>query len=183
MKTKIFAIMGRAGSGKDTILHEAIKAFPTKFHEIISCTTRPPREGEQEGINYYFLTIDEFTKKVLNGDMLEATVFNEWHYGTMESSLSKEKINIGVFNPDGVRALLEDNNIDLTIFYVRASDKTRLIRQLIREENPDVEEIIRRFSADKEDFDDLSNIPEYIPLKNENMKDMEYAVKLIGWAD
>ena len=79
---KIVALMGEAGSGKDTILHSIMEKYPSYFNEIISCTTRPPREGEKEGVNYYFLSIDEFTKKVLNGDMLEATEFNDWHYGT-----------------------------------------------------------------------------------------------------
>lgn len=61
---KIVALMGEAGSGKDTILHSIMEKYPSYFNEIISCTTRPPREGEKEGVNYYFLSIDEFTKKV-----------------------------------------------------------------------------------------------------------------------
>lgn len=182
-KTKIFAIMGKAGSGKDTILRKVMDGYSNKFHEIVSCTTRPPREGEQHGVNYYFLSIEEFTEKVLNGDMLEATLFNDWHYGTMRTGLSRDKINIGVFNPDGVRALLENDEIDVTVFYVRAGAKQRLLRQLNREENPDVQEIIRRFSADEEDFGDLEDIREFIPLQNESLEDLDYAVKIIGWAD
>lgn len=102
---KIVALMGESGSGKDTILHNIMEKYPSYFNEIISCTTRPPREGEKDGVNYHFLSIDEFTKKVLNGDMLEATEFNDWHYGTDRESLTIDKINIGVFNPEGVRCL------------------------------------------------------------------------------
>jgi guanylate kinase len=120
---KIVALMGEAGSGKDTILHSIMEKYPSYFNEIISCTTRPPREGEKEGVNYYFLSIDEFTKKVLNGDMLEATEFNDWHYGTDRESLTIDKINIGVFNPEGVRCLQEYDNIELYVFYVRAAGK------------------------------------------------------------
>lgn len=120
---KIVALMGEAGSGKDTILHKIMEKYPSYFHEIVSCTTRPPREGEKDGINYHFLSIDEFTRKILNGDMLEATEFNDWHYGTDRESLTIDKINIGVFNPEGIRCLQEDDNIELYVFYVRAADK------------------------------------------------------------
>lgn len=174
---KIVALIGKAGSGKDTILHSLMEQHPTLFHEIISCTTRPPREGEKDGVNYYFLSIDEFTQKVLNGDMLEATLFNDWHYGTAASSLSDEKINIGVFNPEGVRCLME-SGLDITIYYVQADDKERLLRQLNREQFPNVEEIIRRFSADKNDFDDLSDI-KYSILINNSSSDIQSAIDTI----
>ena len=58
---KIVALIGEAGSGKDTILRELIKACPD-LHEIVSCTTRPMREGEKDGINYYYYTNNEFAK-------------------------------------------------------------------------------------------------------------------------
>lgn len=45
-KVKLIALMGKAGSGKDTILKHLSSHYPDKYHEIISCTTRPPREGE-----------------------------------------------------------------------------------------------------------------------------------------
>ena len=52
---KIIAIMGEAGTGKDSLMQEILKLKP-EFHEIISCTTRPMRQGEAEGVNYYYYT-------------------------------------------------------------------------------------------------------------------------------
>ena len=179
MKLKVVAIMGKAGSGKDTILRALVNKFPDRYNEIVSCTTRPPREGEQEGVNYHFLTVEQFTEKVLNGDMLEATEFNNWHYGTALSSLSKDKINVGVFNPQGIRCLMEDKLVDLTAYYVRTSDKERLIRQLNREENPDIKEIIRRFSTDEQDFEDLEDI-DYQVIINQDAGDLLRAIDLIA---
>lgn len=155
---KIIALMGKAGSGKDTLLQSIMARYPNLFHEIVSCTTRPPREGEQDGINYHFLTIEEFMNQVDSGEMLEASMFNGWYYGTALSNLSEDKVNIGVFNPHGVTDLTYAPNIELDTYYVRVPDKERLLRQLNREENPDVQEIVRRFSADEYDFEDLSHL-------------------------
>lgn len=147
----IVALAGKAGAGKDTILRYLCDNYDV--HEIVSCTTRPPREGEVDGVNYHFLTDEEFAEKVLNFDMLEATEFNNWFYGTDIASLSQDKINIGVFNPAGIDALLENPGIQVIPILVEARDKTRLLRQLNREESPNVKEIIRRYGADVEDFD------------------------------
>ena len=154
-KYKIIAIMGKAGSGKDTLLNALMEEEIFKDAcKIISCTTRPIREYEIDGVDYHFITTKEFTNQILSGEMIEATVFNTWCYGTSLKNLDLNKINIGVFNPEGIELLKERNDVDLTVIYVQANDKDRLLRQLNREENPDCHEIVRRFSADEEDFDD-----------------------------
>ena len=58
--------MGKAGSGKDTIMKKMLELYPD-LYEIVSCTTRPRRDYEIEGINYYFYSVEDFTKKVING--------------------------------------------------------------------------------------------------------------------
>ena len=153
IKYQIIAIMGKAGSGKDTLLNALMKEEIFKdAYKIISCTTRPIREYEEDGVDYHFLTTTEFTNQILSGEMLEATVFNTWCYGTSINNLDEECINIGVFNPEGVELLRENPNIKLAVIYIEANDKTRLLRQLNREKNPDCHEIVRRFSADENDF-------------------------------
>lgn len=175
-KYKIIALMGEAGSGKDTILKEILKKH-SGLHGIVSCTTRPPRENEVNGKDYIFLSKEEFAEKVLNLEMLEAVMFREWFYGTSFDSLDSTCVNIGVFNPEGIYALLEYPNIDLTVYYLQTSPKTRLIRQLNRETYPDIEEIIRRYYADNKDFLDL-DFP-YKILSNENLEDLEKAIETI----
>ena len=129
-----------------------LKQYPT-LHEIVSCTSRPKRENEIEGINYYYHTKESFENKVKNNEMLEYTYFNGWYYGTGLESVDEHKINIGVFNPRGIQKLsARREEIDLKVFLIDASDKTRLLRQLNRENNPNVKEIIRRFNTDEEDF-------------------------------
>ena len=154
-KYQIVALIGKAGAGKDSIQKTTCELHPLMFHPIVSCTTRPAREGEIEGVDYHYITLNEFTRKVLNGDMLEATEFRDWFYGTTLESLSKDKINIGVFNPAGIEALLEDSRLDVIVFEVVAPDKQRLMRYLNREENPDCAEMCRRYFTDEKDFADL----------------------------
>lgn len=165
-KYKIVALFGEAGSGKDYIVKNIMKTELGKryLNEIISSTTRPPREGEKNGINYNFISYDEFTKK----DFLEYTTFRNWWYGTPIDSLDINKINIGVFNIAGIYQLTNSNinnkRVNCLPIYIKVNPKIRLIRQLQRENNPDCDEIIRRYLTDQKDF---FNIPfEYKIIEN-----------------
>jgi len=174
-KYKIIAIMGKAGCGKDTLLKNVVSYMPHYFNALISCTTRPPRANEKEGRDYFFVTEEEFAA----ADLLEQTVFNNWHYGTAAHTLSPDKINIGVFSPNGVRNLMERRDIELITIYLVANDKARLLRQLNREEQPNVYEIIRRFGTDEADFADLSDIT-YTLLFNNSLEEFEAIVEYIA---
>lgn len=170
MKYKVLALFGPSGAGKDTI--QKWYANSADINEIVSATTRPPREYEQDTVDYYFLTDEEFTDKVLNGEMLEATSFREWYYGTPIESLKENKINIGVFNIEGIMMLLQDERIQILPVLVQTSDKTRIKRCLDREKNPDVYEICRRFMKDTEDF---KNIPFAYEVFNNDSNDLDAA--------
>ena len=121
-------------------------------NKIIITSTRPIREHEENNKDYHFVDIDTFTTKMLTGELIEATTFRNWYYGTSIDDLDKDKINIGVYNPEAVEILVESSNLDIFLVYVTASDKTRLLRQLNREEKPDCDEIVRRYTADQNDF-------------------------------
>lgn len=169
----IVCLVGKSAAGKDSIAYLLSKQ--PGWHNVVSCTTRPMREGEKEGVNYHYLSAEEFAQKVVNGDMLEATYFNNWHYGTMKSSLV-DGVNVGVWNPEGYDCLREtvkfDKDVKLLPYYVKCDDKTRLLRSLNRERHPDVHEIVRRFQADEEDFEWLDEADDIPILWNENDKDM-----------
>lgn len=150
-KYKIIALFGPSGVGKDAIQNRIASSYED-MHKIISCTTRPKRDYEVEGQDYFFLEPIQFAQKVLDGSMLEATSFRAWMYGTPIDALDKDKINIGVFNIAGIECLLEDSRLEVVPVYVEVSPKTRLMRALSREQNPDCHEVCRRFLADEQDF-------------------------------
>lgn len=178
-KYKLIALFGEAGAGKDTILNK-IAAGPhkEKLHSVISCTTRPPREGEQNGVNYHFISLQEFTDKVLQDEMLEASCFNNWMYGTPITSLNENKINIGVFNLEGIENLMQDGRVDIQAYYVEVPAKERIIRQLNRETVPDICEIFRRFKTDCDDFAEINFY--YNILNNLTEEDMNESLKILN---
>lgn len=174
----IIALMGKAGTGKSYMMNSLHKQHED-WHPIVSYTTRPKRDYEEDGRDYHFISIEEFAEKVINGDMLEATSFNNWIYGTAYSSL-KEGINIGVFNPEGFSYLSSDKK-DLTVlgYLLECQPRTRLLRQVDREADINMEEISRRWKTDGEDFLGIENKKEIVVIKNENIQDMVDGVKLI----
>ena len=174
---KMIAIIGAAGSGKDTIMNKVVNEAGQKpasiFNTLVSCTTRPPRDCEQDGKDYYFITKEQFTEQLLKNNFLEVSEFNGWFYGTLKDELKKDKINIAVLNPQGIESMLLHKDIQLKVFYLDVPGKIRLIRQLQREKNPDIPEIYRRYMADDEDFGCLEF--KYEKLPNANSADFEYS--------
>ena len=164
-KYKVIAICGKSASGKDTYLQQMLNHLGDKAHEIISHTTRPPREGEVDGKNYYFITVEDFTTKLANNEMLEWATYRNWCYGTAIQALNKDKINIGVFNRKGIEFLSKRKDIDLFVILMLAGGKTRLLRSLNREEFPDVDEIVWRYQADEEEWKEFKNF--HFMLNNE----------------
>lgn len=155
-KIKILFIIGESGCGKDFLAEELCKP-PSLYHKVILTTTRPIRENETQDENYHYVGDAEFHKMVEMGKIGGVKYFNNWGYGIQYKDLHSHKINICVISPKAMIAFIKDLfeaqiNFTYKIAKIRASDKIRLIRQLNREDNPNVEEIIRRYGTDKSDF-------------------------------
>lgn len=85
-KGSLIVLSGPSGSGKDSVC-ERLKEYNDNFWVSISCTTRKPRKGEEDGIHYFFITEDEFKKKIENDDLLEYAEYNNNYYGTPKSKI------------------------------------------------------------------------------------------------
>lgn len=154
-KYKIIALFGPAWSGKDYILSNLFQTPYAKMNlnKIVSSTTRPARPYQADGIHYHFInTANEFMSGENLKKWIEFSCFNNWWYGTSIDVLKEDKINVGVFSPNSIKQLLENDRIDCTPIFIWCPDKIRLLRQLNREGNPNCNEICRRFLSDKKDF-------------------------------
>ncbi len=93
-KGLVVVVSGYSGVGKGTVIEMVLDAMPAMRFSI-SCTTRSPRKGEEDGVNYYFLTEEEFDKKVEEDAFIEYTRTFTYHYGTLKSEVEKY-LNAGV---------------------------------------------------------------------------------------
>jgi guanylate kinase len=88
-KHKLVLFCGPSGSGKTTIVHSLLKAFP-RMRFSISATTRPKRDNEVDGVDYYFLTPEQFRAKIANNEFLEwEEVYTDRYYGTLKADVQK----------------------------------------------------------------------------------------------
>lgn len=78
-KPLLIVISGPSGVGKDTIARSLIDTNPEQFYFVVTATTRPPRAGEVHGVDYFFVSNDEFAEMIDNNDLLEyAVVYNDY---------------------------------------------------------------------------------------------------------
>ena len=82
--TKLFVISGSSGVGKGTVIKDFLSKHP-EFRLSISCTTRGKREGEAHGVNYFFLSPEEFKECISKDEFLEWAEFSGNHYGTKKA--------------------------------------------------------------------------------------------------
>ena len=78
----LVVVSAPSGCGKDTVVAEVLKRMPDKCFLSVSMTTRPMRSGETEGVEYFFVTRDEFLKCIDEGEMLEYAIYGDNMYGT-----------------------------------------------------------------------------------------------------
>ena len=88
----LYVISGSSGVGKGTVIKEFLNKHP-EFKLSVSCTTRKPREGEIHGINYFFLTKENFKERIKNNEFLEWAEFSGNMYGTQKTYVQEKLAN------------------------------------------------------------------------------------------
>lgn len=156
MNGKVFYIIGKSSSGKDTIYKRLLRE--TSLKPIVPYTTRPMREGEMEGVNYFFVSSVEEMKS--RGKIIESRSYNTklgvWTYATVDDGQidlsTNSYLTIGTISS---YCKVKDYLKDVLPIYIEVDDGIRLERALSRErseKNPKYAEMCRRYLADEEDF-------------------------------
>ena len=86
----LVVVSGFSGSGKGTIMKELLKKYPEQYALSISATTRQPREGETDGVEYFFKETKEFEQMIADGELLEYAQYVDNYYGTPKAYVEKQ---------------------------------------------------------------------------------------------
>ncbi len=159
---KIFLLMGKSTSGKDTIYKKLILNENLSLRKVVPYTTRPMRDGETDGVQYFFKNDDEYRALRDSGKIIEErcyyTNYGEWRYFTVDDEQidlsAGDYLVIGTLESYCyIRDYFGKENVVPLLIDVDA--RIRLERAMHREakqEHPKYDEMCRRFLADEEDF-------------------------------
>lgn len=159
---KIYTVMGKSATGKDTVYKRLMERFSDRFKEVVMYTTRPIRAGEQNGVEYFFVTIPEKDEMLEAGEILEIRLYNTmygpWWYFTADDG----QIDLSAGDYMMITTLGGYENLcrcfgaeNVVPIYTDIDNYTRLHRAVERENKqkvPNFSEVCRRYLADEEDF-------------------------------
>ena len=158
---KIYCMIGKSSSGKDTLYQKVLERLP-QIHRVVPYTTRPIREGEQDGVEYHFVDDKQLAELETDGKIVELRAYNTvhgiWKYFTVDDGQidleQGDYLLIGTL--ETYEKIREYYGAEYLVqIYIEVEDGERLARALERERRqsvPKYKEMCRRFLADEEDF-------------------------------
>ena len=185
---RIYYLLGKSATGKDTLYKEILKRRP-KLRTVTMYTTRPIREGETDGVEYFFTGREELERQLASGKVIESstyqTIAGPWTYYTVDDW----QFNVADDESCLMIVTLESYEKMCTYFesgkmvpvYIEVPDGIRLLRAVKREENqkkPNYREVCRRYLADEKDFSE-ENLERLGVTKRYQNTDMEICVEEI----
>ena len=154
----LLIICGKMCSGKDTIVKRLINKG---FKKVVTYTTRPKKRGEVDGVDYHYISKEDFEGKIKDGFFLEyrtcTNSFGEtWCYGSAKQDILKirdDQKKVIILSPTGVDKMYElkrDGSVEFRVIYLKCNDTTIQIRAKRRGDKK--QEILRRIESDSIDF-------------------------------
>ncbi len=163
---RVLVFGGPTGAGESTITNEVIKRYPI-FKRLVTATSRAPRNNENNRIDYYFLSKDEFEKNIKNGNILEYTYIEnrDVYYGAYKPDLDK-KIYDGfnvIANVDIIGAKYYKNNYNATTIFIKPKSIDELRNRLLkRDKNITPKELANRMKNAKEEMRNEMSFYDYV---------------------
>lgn len=159
---KIFVLMGKSSTGKDTV-YKRLRESSLEFKNVVIYTTRPMRQGETEGVEYHFVSEETRDNYCQTGKVIERrdynTVYGMWSYFTVDDGQidvvgDSKYLVIGTL--ESYEKFVDYYGKEIVVpIYIEVDDRTRIHRAIEREdmqEIPKYSEMCRRFLADEKDF-------------------------------
>ena len=159
--TKPFMIIGPSGVGKDTLMRILINKYPTIFTKCVSCTTRAPREGEKEGINYYYITKERFYELEQSGDIIGRFEKYDNLYGTsrqeVDRNLDNDKIVYFDYNIETANNISKEGNIEFNYIAILPPSFEELGNRLRMRNSEDESSLQQRLAYAKKEVELIKN--------------------------
>ena len=159
----MIVLVGESASGKSSIEKFLVDNYG--YNKIVSYTTRSPRPNEVNGIDYNFISVDNFNELKKQGFFAETATYNEWNYGVAKKDCTDDKV--AVLTPHGLRQVSKIDGINVKSFYINVSRRDRLTKILQRGDN--IEEAYRRSLSDVGQFDGIEDEVDYV-ISNDGYK-------------
>jgi len=154
---QLIILLGFSATGKDTLLKEILTRFPDQVKSAVSYTTRPIRDGETEGIEYYFMTEEEYMAArdmVLNErayDTFQNGTESIWYYGLPYDEVNGDSDSITIVDFEGSKSILEKLGCDkVKLIYLTVPEQELYERNIAR--GDEQKEFVRRPEDDKIQF-------------------------------
>ena len=167
-KGLLIILSAPSGCGKDTVF-KAIKDLRNDVVESISATTRKPRDGEVEGVNYYFKSESDFQLLVVNDELLEYARYNNCYYGTpvseVEKAINDGKICFLIIDVQGAQSILKVRPDAISIFLLPPSLDV-LEKRLINRSTNDSEDVKNRMKIAQREID-MAPLYKYIVVNDD----------------
>lgn len=163
----MIVLVGESASGKSSIERYLVDNYG--YNKIVSYTTRQPRDGEVNGVDYHFITRSQFRRLKEQGFFAETATYNDWYYGVAKRDCTDDKV--AVLTPHGLRQISKIKDINVISFYINVPRRDRLIKILQRGDS--IEESYRRNLSDVGMFDGIKDEVDFIINNDEYKKSIE----------
>lgn len=167
----LIVISGPSGVGKDSVLEE-MKSRGLPFHFVITATTRPPRPDEEDGVDYFFLSQDEFAKMINEGELLEYAVVYQDYKGIPKSQVRKALasgknviMRIDVQGAETVRKLAKD----ALLVFLTPQNEEELIHRLQKRNTEDKESLKLRIATTRQEYKKIDLFDYIVVNKDEQL--------------
>jgi guanylate kinase len=179
---ELIVISAPSGAGKTTIAKRILAGHPDKLTFSISATTRKKRDGERDGVDYYFLTKEEFLQKIKNNELIEYEEIFGNYYGTLVSEIDRAKaegksllFDIDVKGGISIRGRFPDSSL---LIFIAPPSLEELYIRLTGRGSEDSDTIDRRLARAKMEME-MQDVYDFIVINEDLGKAVEEVKKLI----